>query len=244
MKKYLVFSLTFFLTVLCQGQISEGSPKIYSFFDREVGLENTGLLNGLEYIEEHNTVNEKHKYFITTSFSTGSVIYEGLPYYNVNLKYNIWDDVLLAKVQKSGGEAILELHKEKIDRFSIDGHEFINLLNAGEKRDLNGFHEILLENSTYTLVKDHKKKLTRKTDGRFVYFEFENRNSDYYFEYKDSYYPLTSRRSLSKILPDKEKEIRDYYRTHSSVLKNNPDVFFTNLFKDLTNSSSLTTLQQ
>lgn len=153
---YLLF---FFQAINGFGQNNRIEPVVSNLVDRIIGLENSGLLNGTEYIEQPITLNEQHKYFYSSDFLKGNVKYEGEPYFNIKLKYNIYEDVLLARIKNSSGEPTFKLHTEKVDGFEINNHHFINIISEeAEKKNIQGFHEVLLKNPEFGLFKKYNRK--------------------------------------------------------------------------------------
>lgn len=238
MTKSRVLYLLFFFPFFMQGQEADRGEEIYTFFDEAVGLENTDLLNGLEYIEQHITINEKNKFLNSSRYLPGTIIYKGQPYYNINMNYNIYDDLLLVRIKKRGGDATFQLHNEKVNGFRINGKSFINTGTGEENAEVNGFYEILSQDSNFTVLKKHQRVRNRRTDGSFVYFEFENKGSEYAYSENGNYHYIASRRQLSRNLPQLEDQIRAYYPSNRALLKADPDTFMINLFRELSLSRS------
>ena len=69
----------------------------YEVFDHMVGYTNTGIFDGIEYFEKFPVRNEKHKFFKSSEFVNGLLIYEGNPFLNVELKYDVYDNQLLIR---------------------------------------------------------------------------------------------------------------------------------------------------
>src|SRR5690606_27783859 len=131
--------LLFFFGPLLTAQQQEASL----LFDKIVALENTDLASGTEYIELHIIRNNKHKYLVTEKFVSGDVSYDGQVFRNIPMKYNVYDDLLLINLINSGGETTLQLHKEKIEGFSLHGQNFMNLqLPEDQESEIDGFHEL------------------------------------------------------------------------------------------------------
>ena len=208
----------------------------YESFDAVIHIQNTGLANGTEYIEQHIVKNNKHKYLDTPEYRTGNVVYDGQPYYNVDLKYNVYDDLLLVRIPTTGGTAAFELHKEKVSSFEINNSRFISVKESQKEKPR--FHEILLEVDHLLLLKKHLKKARKHLDQNFTYFEFEKDSPEYLLSLNGDYYEVNSRRSIRRIFPNQEEQIKDFYRTNSSLQKSDPDTFLTLLFKDLASSNS------
>lgn len=55
------------------------SKLAYNWFDQVVGIENTGLFNGIEYIEQHVTINDRQKFLGSIYFTAGNLVYNACP---------------------------------------------------------------------------------------------------------------------------------------------------------------------
>src|SRR5690606_1725724 len=145
------------------------SKLAYNWFDQVVGIENTGLFNGIEYIEQHVTINDRQKFLGSIYFTAGNLVYNGMPYYDVEMKYNVYDDLLLLR---GTGSQPVQVHKSRVEKFSINGLDFINI-RVDSTASVHGFYEIMLQDQDHLLLKQHKKKLKKFLDRSFTYFEFE-----------------------------------------------------------------------
>ena len=207
-------------------QASQEAP-VYLWFDQVVGNSNTGIYNAVEYVERHRTINEHHKFFLFEGFLPGTVVYEDQPYFDLEVKYNVFDGLLQVRVPNRGNEALFQLLTEKVERFTIAGHEFVNISEKG------GFHEILLDNKNMTLLVRYNKSLKKIQDKEFVYYEFLNEDKDYLLDFKGQYYVITSRRDIIDLFPDKKKRIRDFYRDEKSLRKSDYNSFLQKMFQYL-----------
>lgn len=226
---FFISALVFIPSLVAQESRMTQDSAAYNWFDKMVGIGNSGILNGPEYIEQHVTVNEQQKYFSDIYFSPGSVVYNGQPYYNIEMKYNVFNDLLLLR---GTGTNPLQLHKNRIKEFNLKGTHFINI-SADTTAPVNGFHEVLLQTETLSLLKKHTKKLKKFLDRSFTYFEFYDDIPLYAIEYREEYLPVNSRRQLIQAFPEYAAPIRQFYRERRSEARNNPDLFMTNLAKNL-----------
>ena len=178
-------------------------------------------------------INERHKFFLSSDFLPGAVIYEEQPYPGLELKYNVYEDQLLAKVATQGQETFLQLIKEKVDRFSMADKLFFNIKDSNAYQ---GFAELLFETDELLLLKKHSMSLSKKMDREYAYYEFTFKNPRYLFRWQENYFELSSRRSVINIFPQLKKEIRQFYSTEKALRKNNPDAFLQGLFEFISNN--------
>ncbi|HET8753114.1 MAG TPA: hypothetical protein VFM59_02055 [Salinimicrobium sp.] len=230
-----ISSLFLFLFSISMSLAQEEERKeIYRHFDAIIGQENTGLLNGTEYIERNRTLNEHHKYFLSQEFLKGFVKYDGQPYYGIDMKYNIWNDLLLVRIKYAQAEPVLELHKNKIGSFEIDNHRFLSVLPEESGNGVKGFYEILLENDILKLLKKYKKKEKTILDREYSYYEYRPDEAEYVLFFEGKYEQIDSRGELSNFFPEIKTEIRKIYRKKRKLRKSDSDQFMTNLVSELT----------
>ena len=221
--------LLFFGTINAQEEYLKNTLKSV---DQIIGQENTGLYNGTKYIELYRTINERHKFFKSSEFLLGSLVYSGQYYSNVNLKYDLDADDLLLDISYIRKFPILKLYKSRISEFSLDGKEFINI--GTHTSDITkGFHEVLWNSDDLKLLKKHKKEKLKRFSTKLVHYEFFDENS-YFFEYKNVFYPLNKRGDLLKVFPEFRKEINQLY--NKRLVKINPKDNYILIFGELQKS--------
>ncbi|QED37984.1 hypothetical protein FK178_09705 [Antarcticibacterium arcticum] len=229
----LIFLFFLFQTFqISLAQATQEEKNLYSWFDKELGVENTRLLNGAEYVEKYRTVNEKNSFFLSGAPITGSVLYEDEWFHGVQMKYNVHENILIVQVESNLGVNIIQLRNENLQRFEFDQFRFININAPGSI--FNGFNEVLLEKSQLTLLKKHSLKLTAKTDQFIQYYEFIPRRIRYGYSYNNVYYEFNSRRELASQFPELKELITDFFKNNNYLYKNQQDTFMVNLFKEIT----------
>ncbi|MCM4158566.1 hypothetical protein FHG64_13355 [Antarcticibacterium flavum] len=230
-KNYFSFSLFIILLFSPVFLMGQEQPELLKWFDNQIGTENTRLLNGTAYSDRHRTINEKNKLFGSAT-GKGSVLYDGQWFPDLQMRYNVFDDVLVVQLESGLGLNIIQLVKEKVERFNLNGTPFINIIpqnNAG----VTGFHEVLWEDNNFKVLKKHALRLNEKRDREISYFEFEPIEGHYAFTYGDRNYILGSRNDLETIFPQYRSEIQNHYRSDRSILRSRPETFYTNLFREL-----------
>lgn len=213
-------------------QTADNKAATYLLFDNLVGPENTGIFQGVEYIEQHRIINDKHKFFGSYDFIPGTVIYDGQPYYDINLKYNIFEDLVIVQLMNSRGENSFQLYDNKLDGFNINGQEFVNLKSNPEDPSVGGIFELLFEEEGTLVLKKHKMKEKTLLDRHFLHHEFEPAEPRYFFRKGGKYYKISSR-SMADVFPEQKQEIRKFFRSNRKLLRNQPDEFMLRLFQSL-----------
>lgn len=209
----------------------------YSIFDEVTGRENSGLFNGVKYVEQYRTINEKHQFFLTRDFVKGFLLYNDQLFPNVEIKYNVHSDVLLAKAQQEKGTTILQLISEKVEAFEILDHLFVNLKSLEAQRDgVHGFHEQLLKNDLLGLYIKYSRQINERRDNNILFYEFEDEKNDHILYYDGAYHEAGSRRDITRLFPELKQEIKQFYRSNRSVRKSNRDRFMILLFEEITSA--------
>lgn len=230
--KQLVVALVIFVTAFnfVTSQNVQKEPKFYNWFDNQINRYNTSLFNGIEYVELYRTINERHKFFESSDFLTGSIVYDGQFYDEVPLKYDLNVDELLFNVGYNYEYPTLILFKSKIESFQLGKSNFVQINNSESTIEMNGFYELLVVKQPITLLKKNKKKRFKRIKGNTVYYEFDNDNS-YFIAYQDDYYEVKSKSDVIRIWPDKKQYINEYY--NPALRKTNEDYFWTDFFEKL-----------
>lgn len=229
----LFFSLS--LLFLSVTVFSQDYREAYNNFDNLVSKENTNLIYGKEYVEQHATINNQHKFFKTSGLLNGNVVYSGQTYFDLDLKYNVFDDLLIVKIKKQAGDATFELFKNRIESFSIDGHNFLNI-PPKETTGIRGFYEVLREIPSLKLLKDHRKKINKKLTQTFTYFEFKDEQAHYVIAISEEYFHANSQSDWCRVFPKYSEEIKKFFNSYKALKENDPDSFMSRLFLEISES--------
>lgn len=212
----------------------------YIWFDDIIGLENTAIFNGVEYTEKHTMINEKHKFFLTSLFKPGTIYYDGQVFYKANMKYNIFEDLLIVRLpKKRGGEETFQLHPGRVQGFEIEGHKFVNINSQKEGTGITGIHEIIFDDGEIKLLKKHERRIFLRRDGSYPYHEFNDPGAAYVVFLNGEYKPIQNRRDVIRASPEYENLIKDHYKDHQKSQKSDPDNFFKGLFEIIRSHKNL-----
>ncbi|WP_286760736.1 hypothetical protein [Salegentibacter sp. UBA1130] len=201
-------------------------------YDKQVGIENSVLFRGIEYVELHRVINEFHKFFEVNEFVDASIIYNDQKFPNVPIKYNVYDDLILVNLQYNQNKSIFKLINNRVQEFYINGHQFIYLETSNDI-DLNGFFEVIDREGAFKIYKRHKKDMQERRDKQMVYHEFKNDKPDYYFEFQNDVFELRNKRNLFDVFPKLKSEIRNFYRANRKEFRNNPEDFMKTLATEM-----------
>jgi len=171
---------------------------------------NSLLYNGTEYIKQFDQT--KGTPFFPTEKTNGAVFYFGNWYQNLDLLYDIQDDVVITRDVQ--GLLKMRLTREKLDEFKVDGHHFVKLKltsGAGEyyEQFFKGQRSLLMQwrKVTYSDDPQIQKFILRKT-----LFVLD----------KGDIITLESSSDLFSIDPKHQKELKKFYREQKLSFKKDP----------------------
>jgi hypothetical protein len=225
--KALLF-LLFFSTTLIFSQTTDAEKAVYKWFDAKVGPENTGILDGIAYRELYETENDDHQFYASSSFQKGNITYNGQYYFDVDMKYDIYNDEIIVRIPAQTVTPTIQLIKKNIDKFSINNSEFILLQGC--------FYEVLFKTKILSLYKKHKKTSNKYYSGRFTFYHFNKSKDEYFLHLNNEYHEITkSKKSFIKVLPEYKNEINSFYKSQDDLFKANYDSFVQELITLLNN---------
>ncbi|GAA3596257.1 hypothetical protein Q4Q39_08060 [Flavivirga amylovorans] len=237
--KYYLLALLLSLTSidLSFSQAKSSTETYYKLFDSFFEYDNSSVFNGLEYVDHYpgtlRTIETNNKFYKSFNFQKGFVIYDGQPYYDLKMKYDLLNDlVILEYVNKKVN--YLSLNSTIINQFELMGGKFIRLENNPVLNSIygNGFFEEKYKGKLSSLYIKHKKNKFERLRGKTVSYVFKTYKF-YVVNIKDEFYRIDSKKDILKALPFKEKEIRAYYSKNKVVLRKDKDLFLVGLLKSL-----------
>ncbi len=230
LKEFSIFGLIYFLSIL----LSYSQNQYFTLFDSITGIETSGLYNGTRYYELYKNTKDNSLYFKSPDFVDGSVIYDNEPYFNKKLKFNINEDILICKLEGDKSFFYLRLISEKVKQFTLEAHKFVRLKNDEvlEPVYANGFFEYAYSGEKLTLYIKHHKSKKEVMNIKKVTLKFIVKNT-YFLYYKNKYYKIESAKSIKKILPEMDTEIRSFFKANKLLLVTDVDVFMAKLISYL-----------
>ncbi|MEM9076612.1 MAG: hypothetical protein AAGC43_06210 [Bacteroidota bacterium] len=174
---------------------------LYLWFDEQIGLLNSGLYASQEYVEEYQVINDKHRFFESPNYLTGTLWSQETPYHQIFLKYDLFEDQLIVYPKGLEGASAVKLTLAAVDSFQVQNRKFIKKATVDSKsKAITGFFEVLSKGSDYVLLKKHRKTDVRKLNRNRVYYEFKDKN-EYAVEYRGVFYPVANKRDVLTIFP-------------------------------------------
>ena len=212
-------------------QMETNNSAAYVWFDNAIGVENSGLYIGREYTENYKFKNGKHKFFEFNGFQKGDVLYDGQPYYDVLLKFDVYENELLVKLPVEKGIAAFTLIKDEVTHFTIGNNRFIKVHENLEKEDaLILYQEVLLETINFTFLKKHSADKKTIKEGRWSYVEFLKKDS-HSLLYRGKYYQIRNKRDILNIFPNYKKQLKNISKNYFNGASRDENLI--QLFKEL-----------
>lgn len=237
MKFTLKTKITVLLLALIFGQftaLAQDQNTLLSAFDQSVGLVNLGINNGTLHTNPYRTIHYTHPYY-SESYIKGSVFYDGQSYSEVLLKYDIYTDGLIKKMEGESNLGI-NLIQKKTASFFIDNKYFVNLnYNRPELPEfIKGYYEETVFSEQLKLyIKYYKTRLEVLKD-HSVLSDFEGKN-DFVFSYKNAFYAIKSKKDVTAVFPEIKNKIDDYYFMNRKFGKENEIQFMKDLMAYISN---------
>lgn len=209
--------------ILAQHNLEEKS--YYNWFDQNIGHENTALFNGELYSKTYRTEDNNHNFLIGNEYVTGEIEFNNQKYYDISLKYDIYNDELIVKLENSfGRDSYVQLNKIFIKTFSVYNKNFKSLNAVTENITVSGFYEISHSGSIVSLYTKHYKFKEEYIIEKLLYDKFSKKDKNILF-FNDSYYEVNSKKDLKKIFPEQKKQINTFYKKNKSLKKSDNNAF-------------------
>ena len=204
MKRILLFALG----CMMYGMMNAQHQQIFDKYCREAG-DHAEIFIGKVEPSYTSALYTNHPYWLFDSFVPGDVVYKGMLYRNIQMRYDAYLKLLVVNTPVKHSNVYVAM--DLVDKFSLSGVEF-------ERRDKE-FVAILYKSSRMELIEQMNVALREEVIGLD--------KSKYKFLYKLNYYVLrdglvyevSNLKSILKLYPDKKKELKNYAKAHSLDFK-------------------------
>lgn len=163
--------------------------------------------NGIQYRRYPGFIHEGQPFFIADSLMNGTVTFDNVTYENVRLQYDeVNDELITTDVQ---GDNLVQLFKQKISRFTIGPHMFINL---SQTYPAPGFYRVLYNGKSRIIIKESKSiqvkhgNISEETQ-RTVFTA-----KDYYLKTAKGYEKFNRLSSFLSLLGNHRKDVAGFIR--------------------------------
>jgi hypothetical protein len=207
----------------------------------ETGILNSGLLPDMTKSEAQDTLFYRqllyngriwkshysnvmgHEFFLTKNWLDGDVTINGRTFNNIPLRYDVYNDQLLAMVNPG---TFVQLNKEAVKRFKLNYEKnqyFFENFNAKSVSSSKGYGQVIYNGDICFLIMYFKQIKLLAVDNK--YDEFYQTQSIYLLK-DGQFYRISGKRDLFKTLSDREEEIQKYIRDKGiKVSKKMPETF-------------------
>ena len=173
------------------------------------------VLNGWEYKDYHRLITGD-QFFLTDEPVNGSVLYDGILYPDLQLRYDIVNDVVVIRhPSQEGYISDVQIPGDKISRFTIPEHNFIRI-NSDSLSETNiptGFYDQIYNGTVQVLVK-RMKRLVESAGSSEIQKEFVYKERFYIYR-NNEYHQIRGRRSFLKLFPERKKEIKRFLKKNN-----------------------------
>ena len=212
----------FLLAIGCLicGVMKAQHQQIFDEFRQEVG-DQAEMFAGKVEPGYPSTVYINHPYWLTDNFSQGDVVFRGLTYRNVSVRYDAYLKQLVVKtpVKRQNVSVPMDL----VEKFTLGGIRY--------ERRKGEFMAILYSSPRIELVQQMNVMMREKlVDNVKVQYEFKPTMK--YCLYRDGrVYEVTNLKSVSKLYPHLKKELKQFAKKYHLDFKENRQLSLGTLVK-------------
>lgn len=212
----------FLLAVGCLicGVMKAQHQQIFDEFRQEVG-DQAEMFAGKVEPGYPSTVYINHPYWLTDNFSQGDVVFRGLTYRNVSVRYDAYLKQLVVNtpVKRQNVSVPMDL----VEKFTLGGIRY--------ERRKGEFMAILYSSPRIELVQQMNVMMREKlVDNVKVQYEFKPTMK--YCLYRDGQvYEVTNLKSVSKLYPHLKKELKQFAKKYHLDFKENRQLSLGTLVK-------------
>jgi hypothetical protein len=198
-----IFTALIVITVPVYSQDRQKEPATReSWLDNLIGLENSGIINGIEY--KMDFLGASSDPFFFSEAKQGTIRYnEAL--YVVPLLYDIYKDEIIVRHFSANGRVwFVQLDKKLVERFSISGHTFRNFDR--------GFHELIYDGDDFLVVARRTK--VDEVKNRIVNYI---RSDEFFMIHHGAWKRFSHLSALTSLLSSKEetKDLKKFVKENN-----------------------------
>jgi hypothetical protein len=185
----------------------ENSTAVYhQSFGEQSAIYNGPLYNGYPF-----TFKEGQPYFHSEEITFGTVVYEGIQYDSILMKYDEITDVLI--IFNSADQ--IQLWNERVESFHIFNADFIQPQKDSNVSGLGfpGFYN-LLYNGKNSLLKKEIKVIREQISATGDLQRFTDTKEYYYVKKNGTCYAVPNSKSFYKILGEHKDEVKQFVKTN------------------------------
>lgn len=231
--KKVLSSITFLLLLNFTGN-AQSEKEYLSVYDSIIGKENILITNGFFHLNTYRVNDHKNIYFSNENYAKGSVTYLNQNYYNLDLKYDSYNDELIYRPNGNSEKNGVILIQSNVASFEYDGLKFVNL-NLKKTNDddfIKGYYEEKIKNSTLVFYIKHYKSKREVFVDKNVLVEFSDQ-MEFIIYSNNKFNEISSKKSIINLFPENKSYINEYFKNNGDLRKKDKSAFFTKLFQNI-----------
>jgi hypothetical protein len=201
------------------GVVNAQEQRLFDEYLREAG-DRAEMFVGKMETGYASTVFINHPYWLSDDFLVGEVRYKGMLYKNVLLRYDAFLNQLVVKTPEKQANVYIPMHA--VEGFTIGG-----LVYAKHDDEFMAVH---YDGSHMELLEQMRVKMKENMNHENLQYEFK-RNVIYYLLNDGRMYEVTNMRSVLKLYPGLEKELKRFSKMNNLNFKENRQSSLVSLVK-------------
>ncbi|MEJ5993802.1 hypothetical protein WG904_05155 [Pedobacter sp. Du54] len=220
----------FYLNIACLSIAHAQTPKLDSalntpiekaewFFNAHI-KQQSRLFNGPSFKNYGASVVGSANFEDDSTFVMGNVIYENIPFNNIPLMYNIYEDKVISLLNTS---TMFSLISQKVSDFYLKNHHFkyINVIDTTKSVIKPGFFDVLYDGRLKILAK-RMKKLQLTLNSKEVGYYFVPKTT-YYLENGTKYAVISNESSFMNLFKAQKNEFKKHLKDNKINFKKKPE---------------------
>jgi len=177
------------------------------------------ILTGKYYNDSYRGIKD-HPYYNESSWKIGSVGYENQEYDSIEIKYDVYRDLLLVKyIDEQGYIRPIQLYSAKVEAFQLYGHHFQHLEGDSLPNDISGFFDLLHSGNNASVLAKRRKEIDQSNTLTSLEHRFVTKDK-LYIRLGQNFYEIKKRKSMLEVLSDRKSELKAYLKLNKSRFKN------------------------
>ena len=186
---------------------------------------NSMIMTG-SYYNDTNSGIGGHPFYMINIWTTGTVVYEGQRYDNMEIRYDIYDDIILIKyIDQQGRVRPIQLQSSKVEEFIMMDHHFIHIVEDTSSVLNAGFFDLLHAGENATLLAKRRKEISRTSNIENLVKEYYE-NDKWYVKFGHNYYEIKSKKSLLEVFSERKDEVKVYLKKNKAAFRKDQEKQF------------------
>lgn len=203
---------------------SKTSPEqIALWFDKQIGIENSGVLNGFEYVVPFRGY--KTHPFLDLQAAEATIWYNGFVFSKVLALFDVYTNTFVIKhLRDNGAVAFITVDKERLQGFKMHHRQFKIFKDLSDRKYASSLFEVLFEGETISLL-TLRSKVSKVQAGSMDYIS----NDQYFAMVNNELHRVKGNKSFTRLMKSKaqRKHLTNFIRTQSFDRRNKEGGFVT-----------------